>query len=201
MSEEFPKVGIQTGYIKIEHTSISMSPVLNHPRKTDPSFITANVKGAIMNAGSLHATINLSLSTGAQHIKGSIENLNLPALNPSAENLGRFHIESGVLNKLDFQFTATAEKASGEIIGVYHDLVIDRLKKDPTKTKKIASLPSFALHHFIIPKNKDASMPVEKRTGKIDYPRDPTRLVTFYLLKALLNGIRDSFSLGFLLPQ
>jgi hypothetical protein len=200
-SEEFPKEGAQTGFIKIDRINISLSPLINRRRKTDPAFITANVKGSIMNAGSIHAIIHLDLSNGAQHIKGAIEDLKLPAMNPSAENLGKFHIQSGVLDKLDFQFTATNEKASGEIIGVYHDLVIDRLKLDKDNRKKTALLPSFALHHFIIPKNKDASMPVEKRTGKIDYPRDPTRLVTFYLLKALLSGIRDSFSLGFLLPQ
>ncbi len=29
---------------------------------------------------------------------------------------------------------------------------------------------------------KDKSMDVAKRTGKIDYKRDPTRVVTFYFL-------------------
>jgi len=200
-SEEFPKDGAQTGYIKIAHVNISMSPVLNHPHKTDPSFITANVRGSIMNAGVIHATIRLDMSSGAQQIKGAIENLQLTAMNPSAENLGKFHIQSGVLDRLDFHFTATNTNANGEITGVYHDLVIDRLKLDDDNRKKTAKIASFLLHHLIIPKDKDASIPVEKRTGKIDYQRDPTRLVTFYLLKALLDGIRDSFGLGFLLPK
>lgn len=201
ISEEFPKEGAQTGYIKVEHINVHVSPVFNQPYKTDPTFINANVKGSIMNAGIIRASINLSLSNGDQHIKGYIENLNLPAMNPSAENLGKFKIESGVLNRLDFQFTATAKKATGNIVGVYHNLVIDRLKIDKHGKTKTAWLPSSALHHLIIPKNKDASLPAEKRTGKIDYQRDPTRLVTFYLLKSLLDGIRDSFSLGFVLPK
>jgi hypothetical protein len=123
----------------------------------------------------------------------------LPALNPSSEKLGRFHIESGILNKLNFEFTSTNKKASGHIIGEYHDLVIERLKntKDGQKT---AWLPTMALQTFIIPKNKDASLPIKRRTGKIDYERDPTRLVTFFYIKALLDGIRDSFNFGFLLP-
>lgn len=66
---------------------------------------------------------------------------------------------------------------------------------------KTAKLPSFFLHHLIIRKNKDKSLNVKKRTGKIDYARDPTRLVTFYFLKSLLDGIRSSFTLGFLLPK
>ncbi|HYJ62610.1 MAG TPA: hypothetical protein VEV62_02620 [Parafilimonas sp.] len=199
-SEEFPKEGSQTGYIKIEHIYIHLSPVLNQPKNSDQKFITANVNGSIMNAGIIKATINLSLITGVQNIKGYIENLNLPAMNPSAENLGKFKVESGVLNRLDFDFIATNEKATGKIIGVYHDLVVDKLKLKDGKLKE-AKLPSFALHHIIIPKNKDASLDVKHRTGKIDYDRDPTRLVTFYLLKSLLDGIRDSFSLGFVLPK
>ena len=44
-------------------------------------------------------------------------------------------------------------------------------------------------------------MNVAKRTGKIDYKRDPTRFFTFYFLKSLLSGITASFALGFLLPK
>ena len=198
-SEEMPKDGNKTGYIKLEHVYIAMKPLLNHAGKTISS-ITSNVKASIMNAGTIHATINLSLLNGNSYIKGAIDELHLPAMNPSAENLGKFHIESGVLNKLNFEFTATDKKATGQIVGVYHDLVIDRLKLTKGELKK-AKLPSFFLHKIIIPKNKDASLDVKHRTGKIDYDRDPTRFVTFYYLKALLDGIRDSFALGFVLPK
>ena len=89
-SEEFPKDGTQTGYIKIDNISISASPFFNHPQKNNSSVIS-HISGSIMNAGTIQATINLSLITGAQNIKGYIENLNLPAMNPSAENLGKFN--------------------------------------------------------------------------------------------------------------
>jgi len=197
-SEEFPKDGEQSGYIKLEHLVLTMKPLINYAGKGS-SIITSNIKTSIMGAGNINATINLSLLNGTSEIKGDINNLNLPALNPSAENLGKFHIESGMLNHLDFQFTATNTKATGQIVGVYHNLVIDRLKETKNGLKK-ASVAGFLLHKIIIPKNKDASLDVKNRTGKIDYDRDPTRLVTFYYLKALLDGIRDSFALGFVLP-
>jgi len=199
-SEEFPKEGNKSGYIKLYHVYISMNPLLNHATKTISS-INSHVKASIMNAGNIHANINLSLINGNSYIKGGIDELHLTAMNPSAENLGKFHIKSGVLNKLDFEFTATDTKAKGQIIGEYHDLVIDRLKLTKDGELKTAKLPSFLLHKIIIPKNKDAAKDVKNRTGKIDYDRDPTRLVTFYYLKALLDGIRDSFALGFVLPK
>jgi len=200
VSEEFPKVGTQTGILKIERINLSMSPLLNHPYKSDPDYSNTYVEASIMDAGTIQASIHSPIIRNIYHIKGAIKNLNLTKLNPSAENLGRFHIESGVLNDLDFHFTATEEKASGEIVGEYHDLVIDRLK-EKNGIKKVAKVPTFFLKHVIIPKDKDKSISIAKRTGKIDYKRDPTRLVTFYFLKALLSGIRASFELGFLLPQ
>lgn len=106
-----------------------------------------------MGAGNIHANIDLSLVNGNSKIKGSINDLNLTAMNPSAENLGKFHIESGILNRLDFEFNASDLKATGQIVGVYHNLVIDRLKYKNHKLKK-AWLPSFALHNIIIPKIK-----------------------------------------------
>ena len=198
-SEEFPKKGDHTGYIKLENVNITMKPLRNYATKTNPS-INSFVKASIMGAGNIHANINLSMTNGNSHIKGAIDELHLTAMNPSAENLGKFHIESGVLNRLDFEFTATDTKASGQIVGEYHDLVIDRLKLTKHGLKK-ASTPSFLLHKVIIPKNKDVSLNVKHRTGKIDFERDPTRIVTFYYLKALLDGIRDSFTLGFVLPS
>ena len=198
-SEEFPKKGDHTGYIKLENVNITMKPLKNYATKTNSS-INSFVKASIMGAGNIEANINLSMTNGNSHIKGAIDELHLTAMNPSAENLGKFHIESGVLNRLDFEFTATNTKASGQIVGAYHDLVIDRLKLTKNGLKK-ASTPSFLLHKIIIPKNKDISLNVKHRTGKIDFERDPTRIVTFYYLKALLDGIRDSFTLGFVLPS
>ena len=200
VSEEFPKDGTQTGKLQFENMNISMSPVLNFPNKNDPLYSNTYIQGTIMNSGYIDATIHAPLEKNIYYIKGSIINLDLSKLNSSAENLGKFHIQSGILNSLYFHFTATDKKASGEIIGEYHNLIIEKLKINEG-VKKIAKVPTFFLKHFIIPKNKDKSMDVAKRTGKIEYKRDPTRMVTFYFLKSLLSGIRASFGLGFLLPK
>jgi len=198
--EEFPKDGTQSGTLQFENMNISMSPILNHPYKTDPVYADTYVHGSIMNSGSIMAIIHAPIRKNIYYIKGAIENLDLSRLNSSAENLGKFHIQSGILNSLDFHFTATDKKSTGEIVGEYHNLIIERLKVRHG-VKKVAKVPTFFLKHIIIPKNKDKSMAVSKRTGKIDYNRDSTRMITFYLLKSLLSGIRASFKFGFLLPE
>ncbi|SHN34094.1 DUF748 domain-containing protein [Chitinophaga sp. CF418] len=197
--EEFPKDGLQTGLLKIEKLQLSLSPFISHPTSSDPDHMDLHMEGSIMGSGTVKASVYMPFSPGKDYyISGAIDNLDVTSLNPSAENLGNFHVESGLLNYLSFQFSLNDEKATGKVVGEYHNLVLDKLKGQP---KRIAKFPSFMLKHVIIPKNKDKSLPVARRTGTIDYKFDHTRFISFYLLKSLLSGIEASFTFGFLLPK
>ncbi|HET6996296.1 MAG TPA: hypothetical protein VFI06_14985, partial [Chitinophagaceae bacterium] len=131
---------------------------------------------------------------------GEIDNLDLTQLNSSSENLGKIRIKSGLLDFLSFDFVMTNERSTGKIVGAYHQLIIQQLKKHTDK-KNVADFASFMLRHLIIPLNKDRSLPEKKRTGNVDYMRDPTRFVSHYFLQSLLMGVKKSFTLGFLLPK
>jgi hypothetical protein len=200
--EEYPKEGYgMTGILKIEKIKLSLSPFINHPLPSDPAYITMNVEGSIMGSGTSHAIVMMPLQKNKPYqIKGAIEKLELTKLNSSSENLGKIRIKSGFLDFLSFDFTMTERRSTGKIIGAYHHLIIQQLKKG-TEEKNVADLASFALRHAIIPLNKDASLPESKRTGKVDYQRDPTRMVSYYFLQSLLMGVKKSFTLGFLLPK
>lgn len=196
--EEQPKDGDHTGYLKIVHFTGHIDHLISHPSAGDPAYMTVVTEGSLMGSGSVEATTRMPLRPGDPYIvNGSFHDLDVTALNPSAENLGQLHLESGMLNNLTFSFRMTAEKSTGQIIGEYHDLVADKLKDD---NKKVAKLKSFFLKHLIIPKDKDHSLPVARRTGKVDYKRDRSRYFSYYLLHSLLVGVKGSFSLGFLLP-
>ncbi len=195
--EEFPKDGKETGVLKVVNLNLLLSPLVNNASAT--SHINMHVEGSIMGSGTVSANVYMPMANDSEyHVEGEINNLSLTALNSSAENLGKFHIESGILNSLGFDFWLNNEKAHGKVIGEYHDLVLDKLKGED---KKVAWAPTFALKNLIIPKNKDKTMPVSRRSGIVRYDRDPTRFFSFYLVKSLLSGIRDSFTLGFLLPK
>jgi hypothetical protein len=150
-----------------------------------------------MNSGLVTATTKMPLHKGDPYlVEGAFHELDVTKLNNPAENLGKLHLESGMLNSLAFQFEMNDEKATGKIVGEYHDLVVDKLKEN----SKVDKMKSFALAKFIIPRDKDKSLPVGKRTGKVDYKRDPEREFSYYLLHSLLVGVKSSFKLGFLLP-
>jgi hypothetical protein len=198
--EEFPKKGNKTGELKIVRLKGTISPLINHPEAGDPAYITMKMEGSLMGSGSVVATTRMPLHAGdAYEVEGAFHELDVTTLNNSAENLGKLHLESGMLNSLAFEFSMNDEKATGKIVGEYHDLVVDKLRENSDE-KKVDKVKSFFLKKFIIPKDKDHSLPENKRTGKVDYKHDPNRYFSYYLLHSLLVGVKSSFSLGFLLP-
>ena len=200
--EEYPKSGYgKTGILRIEKINLTLSPLITDPTPSDPAYMMMDVEGSIMGSGTTHSVIGMPLQKNKPYyVKGAIERLELTKLNSSSENLGKIRIKSGFLDFLSFDFTMTEQRSTGKIIGAYHHLIIQRLKKHTTE-KNVADFASFALRHAIIPLNKDASLPERKRTGEVDYQRDPTRMVSYYLLQSLLMGVKKSFTLGFLLPK
>jgi hypothetical protein len=198
--EEFPKKGDKPGTLTIYRLKGSIEPLINKPEAGDPAYLTMRTEGSLMNSGSVTAVTKIPLHKGDPYrVEGAFHELDVTKLNDPAENLGKLHLESGMLNSLAFWFEMSDEKATGKIVGEYHDLVVDKLKENSTE-QKVDKLKSFALKKFIIPKDKDRSLPEKKRTGKVDYKRDPQRYFSYYLLHSLLVGVKSSFSLGFLLP-
>ncbi len=198
--EEFPKTGNKTGTLKIVRLKGTISPLINHPGAGDPAHITVRTEGSLMGSGSVEATTSIPLHAGDPYkVEGAFHELDVTSLNSPAENLGKIHLESGKLNSLAFWFTMDEERATGKIVGEYHDLVVDKLRGN-SDDKKVDKFKSFFLKKLIIPKNKDHTLPESKRTGKVDYKHDPNRYFSYYLLHSLLVGIKSSFSLGFLLP-
>ena len=200
--EEFPKSGYgQTGVLIVKNAKVTVSPLINHPSASDPGYLTMTTTGSIMGSGTAHGTVMMPLIKNKPYqIKGAIERLELTKLNSSSENLGKIRIKSGFLDFLSFDFTMTEQRSTGKIIGAYHHLIIQQMKKHTDK-RNVADFASFMLRHLIIPLNKDASIPERKRTGNVDYVRDPTRFVSYYFLQSLLMGVKKSFTLGFLLPK
>jgi len=198
--EEFPKKGNETGILKVLRMRISIAPFISHPVSGDPAFMNMKVEGSLMGSGTVTASMKFPLRKDSIYeVKGAFNELDLTTLNASAENLGRLHIESGMLNNLSFEFNMDKKKSTGKIVGEYHNLVIEKLR-EKSDEKKVDKFKSFFLKHLIIPKNKDKTLAESKRTGKVDYERDPSRYFSYYLLHSLLMGVKSSFSLGFLLP-
>jgi hypothetical protein len=198
--EEFPAKGNHPGTLRIVGLTGTLTPLINHPTEGDPAYLTMVTEGSLMGSGKVTATTKLPLHKGDPYkVEGAFHELDVTTLNDPAENLGLIHLQSGMLNMLSFQFEMNDEKSTGKIVGEYHNLVVQKLKEKHDE-KKMDKLKSFALKEFIIPLNKDHTLPESKRSGKVDYKHDASRYFSYYLLHSLLVGVKSSFKLGFLLP-
>ena len=101
--EEFPRYWIHTGVLKLMRMQMIISPFINHPRPGDPDHMDLNASGSVMGSGTASAYFKLPLNDENYYVKGRFENLSLPTLNSTAENLGVFSIRSGLLNFLNFE--------------------------------------------------------------------------------------------------
>jgi hypothetical protein len=196
--EEFPKDGTKAENVGIENLRFSLTPFTNYESK--PAGMHLKAEALLMRSGEIYSSLYMPLQSDNYYMKGAIKNFELTALNPASENLGKFRIKSGFLDSLGFEMNFNAERATGKITGIYHNMIIQQLKVK-NGVKQPAKLRSFLLRHLIIPLNKDKSLPEGRRTGKINYAYDPRRNVSYYLLHSLLSGIKDSFTFGFLLPK
>jgi hypothetical protein len=198
--EEFPEEGFASGIIRMDCTMATIHDLNNHPRSGDPDHISMDAQTSLMGSGTYTQSIYFPQVKGKNYkTEGSIRNLDLTKLNSSSENLGQIHIESGMLNDLTFQFDFNDENATGTVTGDYNNLKLDKLKLDNNNKLKKAPVKTILERAFIIPVNRDRSVPADKRTGKVDVRNDPTRFTSFYIMQALLSGIRSSFPLGFLI--
>jgi hypothetical protein len=108
--EEFPAKGGRTGTMKIYRMSGTITPLINHPIAGDPTYITLRTEGSLMNSGSVVATTKMPLHAGDPYVvEGAFHELDVTTLNDPAENLGKLHLESGMLNLLSFHFEMNAE--------------------------------------------------------------------------------------------
>ncbi|MFL5787859.1 MAG: hypothetical protein ACJ748_07380, partial [Flavisolibacter sp.] len=186
--EEFPKAGSTAGILRVEGIHAEIFPLVNHSQNITEMKIKA--EGSFMGSGTVHANMIMSSHSDNYSINGVFNDLDLVKLNSASENLANIRIKSGFLNKLEFGFTFNERRANGKIIGVYHNLVVQQLKPGKDDTKKVAKFRSFMLRHLIIPLNKGENKSEANRSGVIDYKRDPNRNLSFYMLQALLTGIK-----------
>jgi hypothetical protein len=113
------------------------------------------------------------------------------ALNPMLENNAFIHVNSGRIDKMDFNFTANNSKATGSMTFLYHgiDVTIKNKRTDDTTSVKSWIL-SVVANKKIMDSNPVQGEKV--RIGIIDQERDPERFLFNYGSKSILSGIKSS---------
>lgn len=182
--EELPTEGFHTAHIIFDEVDATMSAVNNREYKNLSGVSVLKASAKVMKTGTVKAVFRLPLQKQSKYTaEGTIRNVPLRELNPLISDLAFVEIESGRMNKLDFNFTYDDKGSKGELRFDYEDLKILGLKKAPTK-----DLDRFKTLLINTAVKNDQTL-----TGAIDVPRNQKKAVfnlwTISIVDGLKNGL------------
>jgi hypothetical protein len=118
-------------------------------------------------------------------VSGSLSKMPLTSINPMLEKAAPISIESGQLNRYDFNFNFNNSNATGELYFGYDDFKVSILDLNSEGAKKSKLATFWANKIMLNSKNPkgDKFVPVS-----VLYERDQERSVINYWWKALFTG-------------
>lgn len=208
--EEVPAEADESGKIFFDNLEGSLSSVTNDPNTIDSEMLLL-AKGDFMGQGKLSVEAKFPYNPEKSgSVKGSLRALSFAKLNSMVEPAAKIKFESGVLNRLDFNFRFNDRVANGELSINYEDLKLLSLKSDEQmekvekrkrKTRKSEeelrtdNLKTFIINAFVVKKNLDERVPKDERTGTVQFERDRSRSIFNFWWKSIFTGLKSAFNL------
>jgi hypothetical protein len=184
--EEFAEEAKEPGYVEFNNVQGLMTGLTNQSQNLKPAELIAS--GNFMKTGLIEAVFTFpGDSTKEYTANGKISNVPLRELNTLTGAAASLEFESGLLNKLYFNFEYNDYKSRGEIQLNYKDLKIVTLNQEGS----IQKLKS-ALINTLLKDTKDKSTPVKDRKGTIEFERDRKRFIFNLWAKSIQAGIKES---------
>lgn len=172
-------------------TNDSLSIVKNHFAVADLNAFM--IKAAMLN---IHINFNLIAANAAFTFNGNIGKMDMVKLNPLSKALGLVEIETGNIQKIDFNVSANAYGSTGIMHMYYDNLKVQLLKEgEDGAAPKRKGLLSFLANELII-KDSNPAKGKPVRTAKITFERPPGASFFNLLWKSVFIGMRETVGLG-----
>jgi hypothetical protein len=158
----------------------------------------ASMSALVMKTSRIDVRINFNLTdkNAAFHYKGSVGPMNMLVLNPMAKNMGLVEIESGKMQKTDFDIRANSKGSSGTVRFYYTDLKVKLLSEaEDGKAPKKKGFLSFLANTLLI-KNNNPDKGEAPRVARTSFTRTPAASFFNELWKGVFIGIRETVGLG-----
>lgn len=179
----FNDLKLKTGKISNISKTVSQNPVLK-----------INASANLMNLSLLSAKFEFDmLATDYAHtLEGKLNPVSLTTFNTMIEKSVPVSIESGQLNRMDFNISFNNKIALGELYLGYDDFKISVLNFDNSETKK-SKLATFWANNMVL--NSKNPKGNELLPETISYERDPQRSIINFWWKAIFTGSKQTIGL------
>ena len=201
---EYNPIAQERGTVNIDNLTGTIKNVTNDSlQKSRNAFMVADLKAKVIKAANLdaHLRFNLNAADGAFTFRGNIGAMNMPALNPLASALGLVKIETGNIQKVEFDVKGNAIGSTGTMKMYYNNLKVQLLKEgeDGAAPKK-KGLLSFLANNLVI-KDANPKKGEPLRVAPIQFTRSPSQSFFSLLWKSIFSGIRETVGIGFIKPK
>nr|WP_226904867.1 hypothetical protein [Pedobacter schmidteae] len=196
---EYNPISQKRGTVYFQDLSGNILNVTNDTVKlAKNNHAIANLTAMVMKTSRINVQINFNLTDkdAAFSYNGNVAPMNMRVLNPMAKNMGLVEIESGQMQKADFNILANARGSSGRVHFYYTDLKIKLLKEGeagaaPTKKGFLSFLANSLLIKDANPTNGEAV-----RTANVTFQRTPAASFFNLMWKSVFIGMREIVGLG-----
>ena len=158
--------------------------------------VTLNTTAKLMGEGKMSSTFIFPVNPQNDHFEfsGSVQKMDLKALNAVFEPLANAEIKSGILNSFEFDMQANSRSATVDMTFLYNDLHVAILheKNDEFVKWGLASAAANLLIKSNNPDKKDAF----PRTVTTAVERNPERSMFNYIWKSILPGLVETIGIS-----
>jgi hypothetical protein len=201
---EYNPMAQERGTVNIDNLTGTIKNVTNDSlQKSKNAFMAADLKAKIIKAADLdaHLRFNLNAADGAFTFRGNIGAMNMPALNPLASALGLVKIETGKIQKVEFDIKGNAIGSTGSLKMYYNNLKVQLLKEgEDGEAPKKKGLLSFLANNLVI-KDANPEKGEPLRVAPVQFTRSASQSFFSLLWKSIFAGIRETVGIGFIKPK
>jgi len=196
---EYNPISQKRGTVYFQNLTGSIRNVTNDTvQLAKNNHAVANLTALVMKTSRINVQIDFNLTDkdAAFSYNGNVAPMNLQVLNPMAKNMGLVEIESGQMQKTDFNIRANAKGSSGTVHFYYTDLKIKLLKEgEEGMAPKKKGLLSFLANNLLI-KDANPTKGETARTANVVFQRTPAASFFNLMWKSIFIGMREAVGLA-----
>ena len=183
---------IGPGKIFFSDMDVSVKNVTNNSEAIAADKVMAlNANAKLMGEGNIRLKMDFDLSQDDDRFfaDGQLDTMNFAALNPLTENLLLVHLDSGLAQRMQFQFIANEDSAVGRMSFAYRNLHITAFKESKSGDFQRMGLINNLANTFMKTKNVQGR---KFQEGRIAFRRKKDRYLFNYLGKCIQTGLVET---------
>jgi len=185
---------VKSGLLPFSQVDLKVRNLANHPGLLkQQGDMELDLSALIMDKSPLQVKLVAPLTeeNPTFTISGSLGRTHLRNFNTFLTRNAHMRIETGVIQKVYFNFDADARQASGEMRAFYGNLKVSLFKKEGTSKKRkfVSFLANTIIHRNN--SNRDGKF----RVGLISFEPEESMPFLGYVFKSLLSGVKSSIGL------